>query len=79
MKTQPSNFLDVPVHLNSLFLFLLFVFFYLVLLVDILSSDPLEQRAGQDTQSEFCGSGCLSGSSEGPVHGTYQSTKSQIK
>lgn len=27
MKTQPSNFLDAPVHLNSLFLFLFFIFF----------------------------------------------------
>lgn len=26
--TQPSNFLDVPVHLNSLFLFLIIIFFF---------------------------------------------------
>lgn len=58
--------------------FFALVFSYLVLLVDIPSSDPWELCAAQDIQSEFCSSGCLSGSFEHPVHGTCWSTKSLI-
>lgn len=52
--------------------------FYLVLSVDIPSIDPWEQHAAQDIQSAFCSSGCLSGSSECPIHDTCWRTESQI-